>query len=74
MKINVLCYINGKEKPFLTLSKSDASGMFVVRYVNDGCTSVGKWMNKETAKEIALEKIAHYLDIHTFCYHYLKNK
>lgn len=35
---------------------------------------VGKWRNKETAKEIALEEIAHYLDIHTFYYHYLKNK
>lgn len=66
MKINLFCDINGKEKPFLTLVKSDASGMFIVRYVFDGCTSVGKWRNKETAKEIALEIIAHYLDIHTF--------
>lgn len=65
MKINLFCYINGKEKPFLTLAKSDASGMFVVQYVFDGCTSAGKWRNKETAEEIALEKIAHYLDIHT---------
>lgn len=40
MKINLFCYIDGKEKPFLTLAKSDASGLFVVRYVFDGCTSV----------------------------------
>lgn len=60
----------------MTLAKSDASGMFIVRYVFDGCNSVGKWRNKETAEEIALEKIAQYLDIHrpTFYYHYLKIK
>lgn len=40
MKSNLFCYINEKEKPFLTLAKSDASVMFVVRYVNDGCTSL----------------------------------
>lgn len=74
MKINLFCYIHGKEKPCLNLVKREANGLFVVRYVFEGCTSVGIGRNKETAKEIALEKIAHHFDMHTFYYHYLKNK
>lgn len=74
MKINLYCYIYGKEKPLLYSEKDEASGLFVVHYIFDGYTCVGTGKNQETAKEIALEEIAHHFDIHTFYYNYLKDK